>query len=196
MRECVANSIFIFDALTEYIYDNTALIKFQHSWYFERCCICLATLHWSIFDLHLLTYIHICALFILTCCDCADHLLHVLNDLLLELPFATSKKRSWHCWQLRDSFVQTSTIRLYGAFCKHHGHRTILYVNWRKLLAQKQYEKQRIKFSQHWWCPNQLEFQFFTIAVLLLQPFCHLRVAPQRCSCFRGSQFWRQKYPK
>ena len=89
------------------------------------------------------------------------------------------KNRSWHCWQMRDSFAQTSIISLYGAFCKHHGHRTILCVSWRQLLAQKHYEKKevslqaRIGFSQNWWCPNQLDFQFFTIAVLLLQPFCH-----------------------
>ena len=71
---------------------NTALIKLHFVWCFERFCICLATLHWSIFALHLLTYKRGCALFILACCHCADHLFHVLNDLLLELSFAASKK--------------------------------------------------------------------------------------------------------
>ena len=37
-------------------------------------------------------YIYICAFFILACCDCVGHLLHVLNDLLFELPFAASNK--------------------------------------------------------------------------------------------------------
>ena len=106
------------------------------------------------FDLYLLIYIYICVLFILACYDCAGHLLYVLND-LLELPFAALKRRSWYYWQLRDSFVQTSIIRLYGAFCKHYGHRTILCINWRQLLAQKHYEKKdislqaRIGFSQN-----------------------------------------------
>ena len=113
--------------------------------------------------------------------------------------FCNLKKRSWHCWQLRDSFAQISIIRLYGVFCKHHGHRTILCINWRQFLAQKHYEKKevslqaRIGFSQNWWCPNQLDFQFFTIAVLLLQLVCHLRVAQQMCSCLRGSQSWSYK---
>ena len=47
----------------------------------------------------------------------------------------------------RDSFVQTSIIRLYGAFCKHYGHRTILCVNWRQLFAQKHYEKKEISLQ-------------------------------------------------
>ena len=144
---------------------------------------------------HTYTYVHYSFwLVVIAPVTCSMFWMTFCSSCLLPL-----KKRSWHCWQMRGSFVQTSIIRLYGAFCKHHGHRTILCVNWRQLLAQKHYEKKevslqaRIGFSQNWWCPNQLDFQFFTIAVLLLQPFCHLRVARQRRSCFRGSQSWSHK---
>ena len=55
-----------------YLFDNIALIYFRP----------------ASFDI----YIYICALFILACYDCVGHLLHILNDLLFELPFAASKK--------------------------------------------------------------------------------------------------------
>ena len=106
MRKHITNLIFISDILIENIYK--------------------ARLYWSIFDLHFLIYIYILLyiLFILICYDCTGHLLYILNDILFELLFGISKKRSWHYWQLRNNFVQASIIRLYGAFCKHHGHRT------------------------------------------------------------------------
>ena len=168
MRRKFNICIWCFDR--EHLCGTTALIKLQSIWYFERFCICLTILYWSTFDLHLLTCIHIYALFILVCCNCADYLFHILNDLLLELPFATSKKKGLGIvgnYEIASCKLGLSTY----IFWKYHGHRIILCVNWKQLLAQKDYEKKdislqaRFGFSQNWWCPNQFDFQFFIIAI-------------------------------
>ena len=134
--------VWCFDRI--YLCGNTALIKFQFfdvlknlafvwQYYIDR---------FASFDI----YSHMCIIHS-GLLWLRRHLFHVLNDLLLELFFAASKKRSWHCWQLRGSFVQISIIKLYGNFCKHHGHRIILWINWRQLLAQKHYEKKEISLQ-------------------------------------------------
>ena len=213
-HECIINSIIIFDILIEYNWGVIihwqrfnifgGLKDFVFIWWccidfrrFERSRTHSTTPHRSTFDFYLLIYIYVHYSFWFVII--ASIIYSIFWMTFCSIAFCNFKRRSWHYWQMRDNFVQTSIIRLYGAFCKHHGHRTILCENWRQLLAQKQYEKKeislqaRIGFSQIWWCPNQLDFQFFTIAILLLQPFCHLRVARQRRNCFRASQSWNHK---
>ena len=98
--------------------------------------------------------IYICAFFILVCYDCAGHLFHVLNDLLLELPFAVSRKGFGIVKKYETASCKLALLD-YGAFCKHHGYHAILYVNWKQFFAQKHYEKKeislqaRIGFSQN-----------------------------------------------
>jgi len=116
----------------------------------------------------------------------------VLNDLLLELPFAASKKglgivgkcETASCkLAISDYTVLFASIMDIAQYCVYIGdsffHRSIM---------------ERKKFL----CKHEFGFLktdgalissiFTSLAILLLQPFCHLRVARQRRSCFRGSQ--------